>query len=76
MAVLSSTFSIRNAVKRELGIAFMSEMALAEEECSSGVKAIPITDLVVEKDVYVVYSKNRTNKKLLKHFIETILKFK
>jgi len=76
VAVLSSTFSIRNAVKRELGIAFMSEMALAEEECNSGVKAIPVTDLVVEKDVYVVYSKNRTNKKLLKHFIETILKFK
>jgi len=76
VAVLSSTFSIRNAVKRELGIAFMSEMALSEEEHASGVKAIPVTDLVVEKDVYVVYSKNRTNKKLLKHFIETILKFK
>ncbi|MGE4317374.1 MAG: selenium metabolism-associated LysR family transcriptional regulator [Deferribacterales bacterium] len=75
VAVLSSTFSIKNAVKKELGIAFMSEMALTDE-CDGSIKAIPVTDLVVEKEVYVVYSKNRTNKKLLKHYIDTLLKFK
>ncbi|GAB1536409.1 selenium metabolism-associated LysR family transcriptional regulator [Geovibrio sp. ADMFC3] len=74
VAMLSSTYSIKHAVKRQLGIAFMSQMALSEDECGGGIKAIPITDLVVEKEIYVVYSKKRTNKKLMKHFIDTLLK--
>jgi DNA-binding transcriptional LysR family regulator len=75
VAMLSSTYSIKHAVKRQLGIAFMSQMALSEDECGREIKAIPITDLVVEKDIYVVYSKKRTNKKLMKHFIDTLLKY-
>ncbi len=55
VAMLSSTYSIKHAVKRQLGIAFMSQMALSEDECGGGIKAIPITDLVVEKEIYVVY---------------------
>ena len=74
VAMLSSTYSIKHAVKRQLGIAFMSQMALSEDECGGGIKAIPITDLVVEKEIYVVYSKKRTNKKLMKYFIDTLLK--
>jgi DNA-binding transcriptional LysR family regulator len=74
VAMLSSTYSIKHAVKRQLGIAFMSQMALSEDECGHAIKAIPITDLVVEKDIYVVYSKKRTNKKLMKQFIDTLLK--
>lgn len=75
VAMLSSTYSIKHAIKRQLGIAFMSQMALAEDECGSTIKAVPITDLVVEKEIYVAYSKKRTNKKLMKHFIDTLLKY-
>jgi DNA-binding transcriptional LysR family regulator len=74
VAMLSSTYSIKHAVKRQLGIAFMSQMALSEDEVGESIRAIPITDLVVEKDIYVAYSKKRTNKKLMKHFIDTLLK--
>ena len=76
VAMLSSTYSIKHAVKRHLGIAFMSEMTLTEYECNNEIKAIPVTDLVVEKDIYVVYSKKRTGKKLLKHFIDKVMTYK
>jgi len=73
VAMFSSTYSIKHAVRKKLGIAFMSEMAFSEEELSGEVKIVPVTDLQVEKEIYVVYSKKRTGKKLLKYFIDQLL---
>lgn len=75
VAMLSTTHSIIQAVKRSLGIAFMSSVAIRNETCSGEIRSIPITDLVVEKDIYIVHSKKKTNKKLLKQFVDTLMKF-
>ncbi len=75
VAMLSTTHSIIQAVKRGLGIAFMSSIAINNETCSGEVRGIPITDLVVEKDIYIVYNKKKANKKLLKQFINKLIKF-
>ncbi len=75
VATFSTTHSVVQAVKSGLGIAFASETALKNKSYAGEVKGIPITDLVVEKDIYVVYSKRRSNKKLLKQFLTTLLSF-
>lgn len=74
-ATFATTHSVIQAVKSGLGIAFASKTALDNKSCAQEVKGIPITDLVVEKDIYVVYSKRRSNKKLLKQFLTTLLSF-
>jgi DNA-binding transcriptional LysR family regulator len=72
VAMLSTTHSIVQAVKRNLGIAFMSETAAKHETCSGEIVTVPITDLVVEKDIFIVHSKKKSNKKLLKQFTDML----
>lgn len=74
-AMFSTTHSVIQAVKCGLGLAFASETALRNKSCAAELKGIPITDLVVEKDIYVVYNKKKNNKKLLKQFLSTLMSY-
>ncbi|MCA1932481.1 MAG: LysR family transcriptional regulator, partial [Calditerrivibrio sp.] len=69
-AVMSSTHGLLHSVKNGLGVAFVSEIALIKDICGQEVKGIPIIDLVVEKDIFLVYNKRKTSKKLIKSFLE------
>lgn len=75
VATFATTHAVVQAVKSGLGIAFASETALNHKSCANEVKSIPITDLVVEKDLFVVYNKRKSTKKLLKQFLGTLLAY-
>ncbi|MGA1845610.1 selenium metabolism-associated LysR family transcriptional regulator [Deferribacter abyssi] len=72
VATVSTTHAVLHSVKRKLGIGFMSEYALKNEICTNEVIGIPIVDLVVEKDVYLVHSKKKTLRNSVKQFIEIL----
>ncbi len=74
-AVMSSTHGLLHSVKNGLGIAFVSEIALVKDICANEVRGIPIIDLVVEKDIFLVYNKRKTSKKLIKSFLELIQEY-
>ncbi|AEI15807.1 transcriptional regulator, LysR family [Flexistipes sinusarabici DSM 4947] len=74
-ATFATTHAVIQAVKSGLGIAFASETALDNKSCASEVKSVPITDLVVEKDIYIVYNKRKSTKKLLKQFLGTLMAY-
>jgi len=74
-ATFATTHAVAQAVKSGLGIAFVSETALDNKSCAGEVKSVPITDLVVEKDIYTVYNKRKSTKKLLKQFLGTLMAY-
>lgn len=75
VANFRTSHSVIQGIKSKIGIGFISEMAINKEICSGEVKGIAITDLMVEKEIYLVYNKQKSNKKLLKQFIEFSLNF-
>lgn len=74
-AIMSSTHGLLHAVKNGLGLAFISEISLVKDICSQEVKGIPIIDLVVEKDIFLVHNKRKANRKLIKTFLEVLDKY-
>ena len=74
-AAFATTHAVIQAVKSGLGIAFASETAVDNKSSASEVKSVPITDLVVEKNIYIVYNKRKSTKKLLKQFLGTLMAY-
>jgi DNA-binding transcriptional LysR family regulator len=74
VATFRTSHSVIQGIKNGLGIGFMSELAINKEVCSNDVKGLVVTDLMVEKDIFLVYNKRKSNKKLLKQFIDHMLK--
>lgn len=74
-ASFATTHAVIQAVKSGLGIAFASETAVDNKSSASEVKSVPITDLVVEKNIYIVYNKRKSTKKLLKQFLGTLMAY-
>ncbi|MBZ4642878.1 MAG: LysR family transcriptional regulator, transcriptional activator of the cysJI operon [Deferribacteres bacterium] len=74
VATFRTTHAVIQGIKSKLGIGFISEMAIQKEVCSGEIKGVTITDLMVEKDIFLVYSKKKSNKKLLKQFIDFAFK--
>jgi len=74
-ATFATTHAVIQAVKSGLGIAFASETAVDNKSSASEVKSVPITDLVVEKNIYIVYNKRKSTKKLLKQFLGTLMAY-
>lgn len=74
VATFRTSHSVMQGIKNGLGIGFISSLAIDKETCSGEIKGVVITDLMVEKDIFIVFNKRKSNKKLLKQFIDYILK--
>lgn len=74
VATVSTTHAVLHSVKRKLGIGFMSEFALKNEICGDEVIGVPIVDLVVEKDIFLVHSKKKTLRNSVRQFLDILKK--
>jgi DNA-binding transcriptional LysR family regulator len=71
---LGSNAAIKDAVKRGLGVAFLSRLAVEKELDSSELRAVAVRGLALTRDFYIVYRRNRPLSQaasVFLHFVES-----
>jgi len=71
---LGSNAAIKDAVKRGLGVAFLSRLAVKKELAANELRAVAVPGLRVERNFYLVYHRRRPLSpaaSAFKHFVES-----
>lgn len=67
--VLGSTQAVVSAVEAGLGIAFVSNLAVAKSVALGALKVVPVADLDLKRDFYCVYHEERMVSRLQREFL-------